>query len=196
MTNLIPNKDWGQDMNVGNLPLHKAQFMSVKTTCQEALKMIRETGFEQFPVKDEDDVTIGVLTDKNLLMRLSKNHVQLCDSIKKAVSKDLRQVSRGVRLNELARVLTRNSFVLVEDQYFVHISDVLDKISPPKAPEAKPIEVKAPEAKPVEVKAPEAKPAEVKPAEDKQESSGWKWMTAGMVVGAGLTALAMKHLRD
>jgi cystathionine beta-synthase len=52
VTNLIPNKDWGQDMSVGNLPLHKAEFMSVSATCQEALDRIRETGFEQFPVRD------------------------------------------------------------------------------------------------------------------------------------------------
>ncbi len=91
--------------------------------------MIRETGYDQFPVKD-NGVTVGVLTDKNLLMRLYKRQVELTDTIKRVVSKDLRQVSQELSLNELSRVVTRNSFVLVDDLYFLHISDVLNMICP------------------------------------------------------------------
>lgn len=91
--------------------------------------MIRETGYDQFPVK-ENGVTVGVLTDKNLLMRLYKRQVELTDTIKRVVSKDLRQVSMELSLNELSRVVTRNSFVLVEDMHFLHISDVLNIMCP------------------------------------------------------------------
>jgi predicted transcriptional regulator len=80
-------------------------------------------------VKD-NGVTVGVLTDKNLLMRLYKRQVELSDTIKRVVSKDLRQVSQDLPLNELSRVLTRNSFVLVEDMYFLHVSDVLNILCP------------------------------------------------------------------
>lgn len=87
-------------------------------------------------MRDEKGVTIGILTDKNLLMRLYKNEVQLDGPIKRAISKDLRQVSKALTLNELSRVLTRNSVVLVEDKYFIAISDVLDLIAADINPKA------------------------------------------------------------
>lgn len=37
-----------------------------------------------------------------------------------------------IPLNELSRVLVRNSFVLVDEKYFVTISDVLEMITDPK----------------------------------------------------------------
>ena len=71
------------------------------------------------------------------MARLAKNQVKLSDSVKKCVVRDIRQVSLGVTLNELSRVLVRNSFVLVEDKYFVTIADILglhqpkqEKLSP------------------------------------------------------------------
>jgi len=41
-------------------------------TCQEAVKMMKINNFDQFPVKDDAGEVIGVLTDKMLLSRLSK----------------------------------------------------------------------------------------------------------------------------
>jgi hypothetical protein len=40
--------------------------------------------------------------------------------------RDLLQDRKNVKLNELARILTRNSLVLVEDKYFISIYDELD----------------------------------------------------------------------
>jgi predicted transcriptional regulator len=132
VSNLIPNTDWGQDRTVAELPLHEAHFIKISTTCGEAIDLIRTKGFDQFPVKNADGKTVGVLTAVNLHSRLAKNQVKLSDPITRCVVRDLRQVSKNVKLNELARVLTRNSFVLVEDKYFISINDVLDCHNPKK----------------------------------------------------------------
>ena len=108
-----------------DIPLQEAVFLKQSITCGEAIKKIQETGFDQFPVRNDQGKTVGVLTDKNLMARLAKNQVKLTDSIQKCVVRDIRQVSIGVTLNELSRILVRNSFVLVEDKYFVTIADVL-----------------------------------------------------------------------
>merc|ERR1711998_262928 len=79
-----------------------------------------------------DGKTYGVLTATNLLTRLGKNQLKLMDPIKRAVVRDLRHVSMTVKLNELVRTLQRNSFVLIEDKYFVTFSDIFDLRSPPK----------------------------------------------------------------
>jgi cystathionine beta-synthase len=122
----IENKDWGQDMTVADLDLHPAYFLRNSTTCKEAIDLMRAKGFDQFPVKEEDGNIYGVLTATNLLTRLGKNQLQLTDPIKRAVVRDLRHVSLGVPLNELVRILNRNSFVLIDNQFFVTFSDVFD----------------------------------------------------------------------
>merc|ERR1711904_119987 len=127
----MDNKDWGQELTVADINLHKAEFLSIDTTCQEAIHLMRDKGFDQFPVKDEDGHTYGVLTATNLLTRLGKNQLKLMDPIKRAVVRDLRHVSMSVQLNELVRILQRNSFVLIEDKYFVTFSDIFDMRSPP-----------------------------------------------------------------
>jgi cystathionine beta-synthase len=127
----IANNDWGQDMTVADLNLHKASFLLIDTTCQEAIHRMRTQGFDQFPVKDENDNIYGVLTATNLLSRLGKNQLKLMDPIKRAVVRDLRNVSMGVKLNELVRILQRNSFVLIDKKYFVTFSDIFDMRSPP-----------------------------------------------------------------
>ena len=53
------------------------------------------------------------------------------DPIKRAVVRDLRHVSMNVQLNELVRILQRNSFVLIDDKYFVTFSDIFDLRAPP-----------------------------------------------------------------
>merc|ERR1711998_54659 len=78
-----------------------------------------------------DGKTYGVLTATNLLTRLGKNQLKLMDPIKRAVVRDLRHVSMSVQLNELVRILQRNSFVLIDDKYFVTFSDIFDLRAPP-----------------------------------------------------------------
>ena len=126
----IENNDWGQDKTVKELDMHAAYFLSMKTTCQEAIDLMRTKGYDQFPVKGEDGKTFGALTATNLLMRLGKRQLKPTDPIRKAVVRDLRHVSSSVKLNELVRILQRNSFVLIEDRYFITMSDVFDVMNP------------------------------------------------------------------
>merc|ERR1711907_648576 len=125
----IVNNDWGQNQTVAELNLHPAEFLTLDTTCQQAIHAMRNKGFDQFPVKDGH--TYGVLTATNLLTRLGKNQLKLMDPIKRAVVRDLRHVSMNVQLNELVRILQRNSFVLIDDKYFVTFSDIFDLRAPP-----------------------------------------------------------------
>jgi len=41
-------------------------------------------------------------------------------------------VSKGISLSELSRILTRNDFVLVENEFFVTNMDILEMIADPK----------------------------------------------------------------
>lgn len=91
---------------------------------------------------------MGVLSSKDLLARLYKNQLQMSDTIERAVVRQLRRISGDITLNEVARVMTRNTFALVDDKYMVTIFDVLDAIQRAKNVAAKePVKTATPEAK-------------------------------------------------
>lgn len=171
----VDNLDWGQKLTIKDLKLKEAHFVTTKTTCQEAIDLFREKSFDQFPVKGDDgkggQKTVGVLTAKNLMVRLGKSQLKLSDPISRAIVRDIRQVTMGMPLNEMTRVLTRNDFVLVDDKYFLQIQDIFDGMHAPK--------VQAPKKKPVFVE-----PEDLAAAQDKD--SGNCKMMIGAMVGAGL----------
>jgi len=179
----IENKDWGQDKSVEDLVLHKAHFLTVGTTCEEAIHHMRTKGFDQFPVKGEDGQTYGVLTATNLLTRLGKNQLTLSDPIKRAVVKDLRRVSKAVKLNELVRILQRNSFVLIDDEYFVTFSDIFD-LRCPSLPFQEQLLEKLQEAR-LEIDS-------MKTAKPSFFSSPMVMAMTGLAIGAGLALSLMK----
>merc|ERR1719169_308352 len=49
----IANNDWGQDRTVKDLDMHPAFFLTVSTKCVDAINLMRQKGFDQFPVKDD-----------------------------------------------------------------------------------------------------------------------------------------------
>jgi len=129
--------DWGKDRHVADLPMHPARFLSTSETCDNAINIMRQTGFDQFPVKDDNGDIYGVLTATNLLTRLGKGQLTTTSPIKRACVRDLRNISTtdpsnpgGVSLNELVRILSRNSFVLVDNKYFITIFDIFDMMHP------------------------------------------------------------------
>ena len=186
-TDLIPNNDWGVNLTIKDMKLHEAKFVDLNTTCGEAIKLMKATNFDQFPVKGDDGSVIGVLTEKNLLARLSKQQVSLSDSIKRAVIRDIRHVTKETSLNELSRILCRNSFVLVEGKYFVTSADILDMINDPKfghkcmeSPEVLKI------LNPPKKEGASATPTPVAAKKDGCCSSNWGLMGVGLLLGGAL----------
>lgn len=132
-SDFIPNTDWGQDMTVADLPLPDAVFMDATTTIGDAVKSFYSSGFAQYPVREASGKITGVLTKTEVMKQLVKKRVTEADPVSKLVQRELRHVSNGTTLDELARVLARNRFALVEKTKFVTTSDIMKKISPPTA---------------------------------------------------------------
>jgi len=60
------------------------------------------------------------------MSKLVKKKVNLQDPVSTAVLKEYRNVSSTVPLNELGRVLARQSFVFVDNKYIVSNHDLLN----------------------------------------------------------------------
>lgn len=53
-SNLVPNKDWGQDYTVSDLKLKEAQFLSSDLTVKEAIDAMQASNFDQYPVRNAE----------------------------------------------------------------------------------------------------------------------------------------------
>lgn len=165
-------KDWGQDLKVGDLPANPAHFMQADDSVRKVLDAMRENSFDQFPIKNNGK-TVGVVTKKILLERLGKSQIGLDDPVTPYVDRYIRQVSKAIPLNELTRILLRNSFALIEDHDFVTMDDLLTMMHP-KASET---------------------PAQAEPS-DKAVSSNLLKMTSVGVCGMAAGALAFKFMNQ
>jgi len=140
---------------------------------------------------------VGVLTAKNVMYRLGKSQLKLSDTITRCVVRDLRQVSKGMSLNEMTRVLNRNDFVLVEDKKFLEIQDIFDAMHARKPME--PVKEAVKEVVKEEVKVVKkpvfVESADLAAAQDTPCSNGKMMLGAvfGAMVGAATCFMAMKH---
>lgn len=121
---LTPHKTWGQDLKIKDMPLTKAVFLSSTSSCKEAIKMMKENSFDQFPVS-EGEKTIGMVRLHDLSTKLAGGKVTMNDPVTLVMSKDFRNMSSEMPVSELARIFELQSFVFVDNKYILSNYDLL-----------------------------------------------------------------------
>lgn len=120
---LVPNRAWGQDLTVGDLPLQDSKRLSKTKTIGEA---INEMGTEsQIIVVDENDKVQGLFTSEMAMDRIFKGKITTSDEVTKSITKIYRHTSKDIPLSELARIFTLTQFVVVDDKHVVTHKDLL-----------------------------------------------------------------------
>lgn len=110
--------------------LTKTSFVKDSVTCKEALEQLAANRVDQLPVKDASGKVLGVVSHKSIMFKLVKSKVTMDDkALPECLVKDLRHVSKSVTLNELGRVLNRNSYVLIEKEFMCTINDLVHFMS-------------------------------------------------------------------
>jgi len=127
-TKLVQNNNWGQDFAIADLPLSDAKFLNLNSTVSEAISMIQQTSYDQFPVKNDSGEIVGILDSAILTEKLMKQKVTVKDTITLSVNKNYRKCSSSIKLNELARIFERQAFVLVDGTKICSQSDLLSFI--------------------------------------------------------------------
>lgn len=120
---LVPNRAWGQDSKVGDLPLEKSKRLSNSKTIGDA---IQEMGTDdQILVVDENDKVVGLFTTEVAMDKIFKGKITTSDNVTKSISTIYRHTSKDIPLSELARIFTLTTFVVVENESVVTRHDLL-----------------------------------------------------------------------
>lgn len=134
-SDLVPNKDWGQDKTVGDCQWPEAAFLSSDMTLEEAVAMFtNEASHTVYPVKDATGKVLGVLSRVEVMRKMVKKQANASDKIGELVVKELRNVSNGIKLNELARILVRNKYVLIDGSKWCTDKDLLHVVAQSELP--------------------------------------------------------------
>lgn len=75
---------------------------------------------------DENNKVVGTLTAAHLMEKFTKRKLTMQDPIGKFAIRTFRRVSQGIKINELCRIFTRLSYVVVDEKYVLQHEDLLN----------------------------------------------------------------------
>ncbi|XP_068184519.1 cystathionine beta-synthase b [Antennarius striatus] len=116
-------KPWWWNITVEHLHLSAPFTLLPSTTCQKAVKILKEKAFDQAPVVDESGVILGVVMVSVILSSMWAKEVELSDSIIKVLCKSFQQVHLTDGLGTLSHILDKDPFALVVQEDIQHEAD-------------------------------------------------------------------------
>lgn len=125
-TTLVKDNDWGADMTVADLPMVESPVLKTSTKMTEAIDLMKKHQQNYFPVLDENSKIVGTITAAHLMEKFTKRKLTMQDPIGKFVIRTFRRVSQGIKINELCRIFTRLSYVVVDEKYVLQHEDLLN----------------------------------------------------------------------
>ena len=121
---LVPNRAWGQEHTVGDLPLKKSDTVSNSSTISEAIKALGTNS--EILVINEDSKVVGIFNTTVAMDKISKGKIVGTDNVTKSISKVFRKASRDIPLSELSRIFTLTNYVVVDEESIVRHHDLLN----------------------------------------------------------------------
>jgi len=94
-------------------------------TCKEAIEAMKKYNFDQFPVRDAEGKTLGMVKLNDLSTKLYMKKVTLGCPVSLVMNKEYRNMSSDMPLSELARIFERQNFVFVDNKFIVSNYDLL-----------------------------------------------------------------------
>ncbi|GLV46443.1 Cystathionine beta-synthase [Carabus blaptoides fortunei] len=108
------NKDhWWWNMKVSSLKLQAPLTVQPTITCQEAIDVMKQEGYDQIPVVDENGGILGMVTMGNLMNRIVNKKAEPSDAVEKVLFRQFKKISLDTTLGKLSRIFETDSFALV-----------------------------------------------------------------------------------
>jgi len=120
---------------IRDLNIPDAICVAGSTTCEHALSVLQQGGFDQVPVIDEHKKMMGLVTTGNLLSKVAKGRVKPSDPVTKAMfkfntKKPFTEITPDTKLADLQKFFEKNSaaFVTVRENGEPVVKKVFSKV--------------------------------------------------------------------
>merc|ERR1712007_389797 len=110
------------DHTISQLQPSTPATVSEEITCAQAVQLMQDMGFDQFPVLDDAGDVLGVITEKNLSQQLLSGRLETTDLCSKAMYKQFRTVKLSTPLKEIAHSFDIDHYAIVTTTQQRHTS--------------------------------------------------------------------------
>lgn len=104
---------WWARRTVAELNLRTPFTVQPSVKCKEAVAILRDQGFDQLPVVNEEGEVLGVVTEGNLTSKLVSGRVSGDDPVTDVLFRQFHKISLSTPLGQLSRLFDRDHFALV-----------------------------------------------------------------------------------
>jgi cystathionine beta-synthase len=108
------SNEWWSDRTVSDLNLSTPFTISPELTCEQAVAVLKERGFDQLPVVSSDGEILGVVTEGNTMAKIVSGRVKAADPVSKVAYSQFRKVSLTTKLSVLSNIFNSDHFAIVE----------------------------------------------------------------------------------
>jgi len=106
-------EEWWTKKTVVDLGLSKPEIIKSSVTVGDVIDILKNKGFDQLPVVDDQGKILGTVTEGNLATYVINKRVQVTDPVDKCIYRQFRTVKNTTTLGELSSFFLTNSFVVV-----------------------------------------------------------------------------------
>jgi len=107
------NSSWWSKKQIRLLELATPCTISPDMTCGKAVQLLKTEGFDQLPVIDKEGVILGVVTEGNMLAKISSGKICSEDPVTKVLYRQFKTVGLGTSLSKLSKIFDADHFALV-----------------------------------------------------------------------------------
>lgn len=104
---------WWHKKTVSDLKLKTPSTISPNVSCNDAVRILEEQGYDQLPVVDETGQVLGVVTAANLMAKIISNRVKRTDPISSMLYSQFKKVSLYTDLATLSNIFHKDHFAIV-----------------------------------------------------------------------------------
>lgn len=107
--------EWWAKKRVSDMPMSVPLTITTSVTCTEAIRLLKEEGFDMVPVIGLDGNVVGVVTEGNMTSKILSGRVDPNSSVleAKVIYKTFRKYGLNDSLGDLAQSLDHEPFVLI-----------------------------------------------------------------------------------
>ncbi|NWU99952.1 CBS synthase, partial [Upupa epops] len=107
------HKPWWWSIKVQKLNLSAPLILLAEVSCQKAIEILREKGYDQAPVVAESGLILGVVTLSNTLTSVLAGSAQFSDPVTKVVYNQFSKIGLEESLGKLSCILEKDHFAIV-----------------------------------------------------------------------------------
>ncbi|XP_068771159.1 cystathionine beta-synthase isoform X2 [Struthio camelus] len=107
------HKPWWWNIKVQKLNLSAPLILLPEVSCQKAIEILQEKGYDQAPVVAESGLILGMVTLSNILSSVLAGNAQFSDPVTKVVYDQFSKISLDDSLGRLSCILENDHFAIV-----------------------------------------------------------------------------------